>query len=71
MPLEVEVTVFIKSCQVLALVETTGTVISPINQVFELPVEFEFQMPLYEPEPLCSYSEDDVIYKLTTSSGGK
>lgn len=70
-PITVEVTVFIERCQVLSLVETTGTTVSPINQVLELPVTFEFPMPVYEPEPLCSYSAYDVTYKLATKTNGK
>ena len=45
--------------------------VPPFIQVFELPLSESYDMPLFEPSPLCGYSNSDVSYQLTTKSGGQ
>ena len=57
-----EIAVSILACQIDGLVEPDGVVVPPFIQVFELPVSESYDMPLFEPSPLCGNSNTDVIY---------
>ena len=58
-------------CEVKVLVDPTGTVISPFNQILELPSSKIFMMPDFMPDPLCGYSSDNIDYKLSTLENTK
>ena len=67
--LVVEIPVFIEACEILELVDSTKTFISPLNRIIEFPVDQFFAMPLYEPVPACGLTSADVSYQLMTDSG--
>lgn len=69
-PLEVKISIKILSCEVAELIDPSETIISSLNQVFELPASGVLAMPLYEPSPLCGYSDKHVSYKLATAADG-
>ena len=70
-PIYVEIPVTINPCVIANFLDTTETIISPINQILELPTQQSFDMPLYEPDPLCGYSDQDVNYQLLTNANGQ
>ena len=60
--ISVDIPVFIEECQVVGLVNPEEIIVSPFNQVYELPFTVSFDMPLYEPSPLCGLSNTNVYY---------
>ena len=66
----VNVPVQIEACQIVDFVNPDDTIVSPINLVLNLPYADSIDMPLYEPSPLCGYSNQDVSYQLTTDTDG-
>jgi hypothetical protein len=37
---------------------------SPLYLVFNLPVAMTVELPLFEPDPACGYSNADVLYQV-------
>ena len=58
----VDIPIYIEECQILDFVNPGDIFVSPLNQVMDLPFQVSFDMPLYEPSPLCGFSNNDVSY---------
>ncbi len=70
-PLTLSLEVQVNKCKVESLVNTNDITISPFNPVFELPAEFDLQIPLFEAKPACDYTRDDIQYEIVSASGAK
>ena len=55
-PIYVDIPVLIDQCYLEGLVNPGEVIVSPLNQVLELPFSESLDMPLYEPSPLCGFS---------------
>ena len=63
--IEIEVKITVLPCQVLNLIETEDSpTFSPLLPIFELPFSSVVDLPLYEPEPLCGFSNADITYSV-------
>ena len=60
--LVIQIPVTIAACQIDGLADPDNVSVPPVIQVFELPMSESFDMPLFEPLPLCGYSNTDVLY---------
>ena len=67
--IEIEIKITVLPCQVLNLVETEDSpAFSPLFPVFELPFSAVVDLPLYEPEPPCGFTNADITYSVTDAN---
>ena len=64
-PVYFEAKVIVLACEIIELIEPEGSVaLSALQMVFSLPWSKEVQLPLYEPNPTCNVSNEDLKYEL-------
>ena len=63
-PVIISVMIEVESCEVADLIEPEDSKFSSLYLAFDLPLNLNIYLPLYEPSPSCNLSNADVEYRV-------